>query len=81
MSASSEPRDLEARRSLLYARDPFAPYPEPLERLGLPYCVTGSVAASVRDIRFMLAATPLDLVFVESAVTRIGLQAQWRQCR
>jgi hypothetical protein len=198
MSASSEPRDLEARRSLLYARDPFAPFPEPLERLGLPYCVTGSVAASVcgeprltaeidvvlllrtgnlaqapsgipeteyyvppeetllieiarttrgafnlihhatqfkadiylaagdprhawalehrhrfsidrgeawiappeyvilrkleflreggqdrqvRDIRFMLAATPLDLVFVESEVTRIGLQAQWRQCR
>ena len=29
------------------APDPFAPFLEPLERLGLPYCVTGSVAASV----------------------------------
>jgi hypothetical protein len=27
--------------------DPLAPFLEPLERLGLPYCVTGSVAASV----------------------------------
>lgn len=26
---------------------PLAPFIEPLERLGLPYCVTGSVAASV----------------------------------
>jgi hypothetical protein len=26
---------------------PLAPFLEPLERLGLPYCVTGSVAASV----------------------------------
>ncbi len=25
----------------------LAPFLEPLERLGLPYCVTGSVAASV----------------------------------
>jgi len=29
------------------ARSPLAPFLEPLERLGLPYCVTGSVAASV----------------------------------
>ena len=28
------------------APDPFAPFLEPLERLALPYCVTGSVAAS-----------------------------------
>ncbi len=28
-------------------RDPLAPFLGPLERLGLPYCVTGSVAASV----------------------------------
>ena len=26
---------------------PLAPFLEPLERLGLPYCITGSVAASV----------------------------------
>ena len=29
------------------APDPIAPFVEPLERLGLPYCITGSVAASV----------------------------------
>ena len=29
------------------APSPLAPCLEPLERLGLPYCVTGSVAASV----------------------------------
>ena len=29
------------------APSPFAPLIEPLERLGLPYCITGSVAASV----------------------------------
>jgi hypothetical protein len=29
------------------APSPLAPFVEPLERLGLPYCVTGSVAASV----------------------------------
>ena len=29
------------------ARSLLAPFLEPLERLGLPYCVTGSVAASV----------------------------------
>lgn len=27
--------------------EPLAPFLEPLERLGLPYCVTGSVAASI----------------------------------
>jgi hypothetical protein len=26
---------------------PIAPFTEPLERLGIPYCITGSVAASV----------------------------------
>ena len=29
------------------APDPLAPFLEPLERLALPYCSTGSVAASV----------------------------------
>lgn len=29
------------------APEPLAPFLEPLERLGLPYCITGSVAASV----------------------------------
>ncbi len=29
------------------ARSPLAPFVQPLERLGIPYCITGSVAASV----------------------------------
>jgi hypothetical protein len=29
------------------APSPFAPFLDPLERLGVPYCITGSVAASV----------------------------------
>lgn len=29
------------------APDPFAPFVDPLERLGFPYCITGSVAASI----------------------------------
>jgi hypothetical protein len=29
------------------APGPLAPFLEPLERLGIPYCITGSVAASV----------------------------------
>jgi hypothetical protein len=29
------------------APDPIAPFVEPLERLAIPYCITGSVAASV----------------------------------
>jgi hypothetical protein len=123
------------------ARNPLAPFLEPLERLGLPYCVTGSVAASVygelrltadiylaardplhawalehrrrislegaeawiappeyvvlrkleflreggqdkhvRDIRFIRAATELDLTFMASEVARLGLNDQWRQC-
>jgi hypothetical protein len=29
------------------APSPLAPFVEPLERLGFPYCITGSVAASI----------------------------------
>ncbi len=31
----------------MQAPDPFAPFLGPLERLGFPYCITGSVAASI----------------------------------
>ena len=36
-----------ASRCSMPARSPLATFIEPLERLGLPYCITGSVAASV----------------------------------
>lgn len=60
------------------APEPFAPFLEPLERLGLPYCITGSVAASVygeprltADIDVVLLLSDLDIgrlreVFPES---------------
>jgi hypothetical protein len=35
----------------------------------------------VRDIRFVLAATEVDRSFIETEVTRLGLQAQWNRCR
>ncbi|MEX2241414.1 MAG: hypothetical protein WD775_12065, partial [Burkholderiales bacterium] len=118
---------------------PLSAFLDPLEQLALPYCVTGSVAASVygeprltadidvilllgpqhialghrrridiggtgawiappeyvilrklqfyrdggsdkhlRDIRFMLAATPVDREFVETEVARRGLQETWQ---
>lgn len=51
--------------------DPIAPFIEPLERLGLPYCITGSVAASVYgeprltadiDVVLLLRASDLDML-------------------
>jgi hypothetical protein len=53
------------------APSPLAPFIEPLERLGLPYCITGSVASSVYgeprltvdiDVVLLLAATDVDLL-------------------
>lgn len=56
------------------APDPLAPFIEPLERLGLPYCITGSVAASVygeprltADIDIVLVLRPQDIPAIQSA--------------
>jgi hypothetical protein len=56
------------------APEPFAPFLEPLERLALPYCITGSVAASVygeprltADIDIVLLLSPRDLSALRSA--------------
>lgn len=56
------------------APDPLAPFLEPLERLGLPYCVTGSVAASVygeprltADIDVVLLLKVQDIAALRSA--------------
>jgi hypothetical protein len=56
------------------APDPFAPFLEPLERLALPYCITGSVAASVygeprltADIDVVLLLSRKDLPALQSA--------------
>lgn len=35
----------------------------------------------LRDIRFMLAQTPIDRAFVAAEVARLGLQETWRTCQ
>jgi hypothetical protein len=56
------------------APDPLAPFIEPLERLALPYCITGSVAASVygeprltADIDIVLVLRVSDIPALRSA--------------
>jgi hypothetical protein len=56
------------------APSPLAPFLEPLEHLGLPYCVTGSVAASVygeprltADIDIVLLLKIQDIIALRSA--------------
>lgn len=46
----------------------------------LEYLREGGSDKHVRDIRFMIAATSIDRVFVETEVTRLGLHEQWRRC-
>ena len=55
------------------APDPLAPFLEPLERLGFPYCVTGSVAASVYGEPRLTA--DIDVVLVLAAADLAALRA------
>ena len=61
------------------APSPLAPFLEPLERLGLPYCVTGSVAASVygeprltADIDIVLLLEIRDIAALRTAFPDAG---------
>jgi len=47
----------------------------------LEYLREGGSDKHVRDIRFILAATPIDRAFVETEVARLGAVAQWRRCQ
>lgn len=47
----------------------------------LEFLREGAQDKHVRDIRFMLAASDVDRLFVEAQVTRLGLQVQWLQCQ
>lgn len=47
----------------------------------LEYLREGAQDKHVRDIRFMLAASEVDLAFVEVEVNRLGLMQQWRRCQ
>jgi hypothetical protein len=55
------------------APSPLAPFLEPLERLGLPYCITGSVAASVYGEPRLTA--DIDIVLLLKADNLAALRA------
>lgn len=57
------------------APDPLAPFLDPLERLGLPYCVTGSVAASVYGEPRLTA--DIDVVLLLAAPDVVALRAMF----
>ena len=44
----------------------------------LEYLREGGSDKHARDVRFMLAATPIDSAFVEKEVARLGLHREWR---
>lgn len=44
----------------------------------LEFLREGGSDKHLRDIRFILAATPVDRAFIEREVSRLGVQAQWR---
>jgi hypothetical protein len=46
----------------------------------LEYLREGGSDKHLRDIRFILAATPIDRALVESEVARLGVGEQWRRC-
>jgi hypothetical protein len=47
----------------------------------LEFLREGASDKHVRDIRFILAATPIDRAFVEEQVARLGAGAQWLRCQ
>lgn len=62
-----------AARCSMPAPSPLAPF--------LEFLREGGSDKHARDIRFILAATTVDLAFVETEVTRLGLHEQWRRCQ
>ena len=47
----------------------------------LEYLREGGSDKHVRDIRHIVAITPIDRAFVDAEVARLGVQAQWQRCR
>jgi hypothetical protein len=46
----------------------------------LEFLREGASDKHVRDVRFMLAVTPVDRGFLETEVTRLGVREQWQRC-
>lgn len=53
--------------------------PEYVALRKLEFFREGGQDKHIRDLRFMLAVTPLDTAFVELHVARLGLQEQWQE--
>lgn len=68
------------RRIALEGSECWIAPPEYVVLRKLEFLREGGQDKHVRDIRFILAATELDLTFVENEVARLGLHTQWRQC-
>jgi hypothetical protein len=47
----------------------------------LEFLREGGSDKHVRDVRFIVAATPVDRAFLEEEIARLGLQEQWRRCQ
>ncbi len=47
----------------------------------LEFLREGGSDKHLRDVRFILAATPVDRAFIELEVSRLDVQAQWRMCQ
>lgn len=47
----------------------------------LEFLREGGSDKHVRDIRFILAATPIDRAFLETEISRLGVGEQWRRCQ
>ena len=73
---------LEKRRRIdLQGSGTWIAPPEYVVLRKLEFLREGGQDKHVRDIRFMLAATDLDVAFIEGEVAGRGLQQQWRQCQ
>jgi hypothetical protein len=46
----------------------------------LEFLREGGSDKHARDVRFMLAATPVDRSFLDTEVARLGVREQWDRC-
>ena len=80
--ASSDPLHawaLENRRRIdLSGSGAWIAPPEYVILRKLEYLRAGGSDKHVRDVRFILAATPVDRARIEREVSRLGVQEQWR---
>ena len=83
--ASHDPLHLWAlehrRRVTLEGGGAWIAPPEYVVLRKLEYFREGGQDKHLRDIRYIVAATPLDRAFLESGIARLGLTEQWLRCQ